>query len=168
MRKGNGAPFEQHYEGLFYFFHEQPDKAYPLLEASSGELLYRWDAIKLLCVILLEKNQGLEAANFMAPFAEVKVKDCDHAYVVASLKLLEGKKRETEALLDEFPPDKLAEFWKTRFEKLRAKTQKLPSDARRVLHRHDNEFLPVGNRLHEDADEGRRSLARYLETLRIS
>jgi hypothetical protein len=168
MRKGNVAPFEQHYEGLFYFFHDQPDKAYPLLEASSSELLYRWDAIKLLCVILLEKNQGIEAANFMAPFAGVKIEDCDHAYVVASLKLLEGKKSETEALLDAFPPDKLAEFWKTRFEKLRAKTQKLPSNSRSVLHRQDGQFLPVGNRLREDTDERRRSLARYLETLRIS
>src|SRR6266850_902736 len=127
LRKGKSNAFEQHYEGLFYFFHEQPDRAYPLLEASSYELIYRWDAIKLLCVILVEKNQVTDATQFMAPFAQVEVKECDHAYVLAWLKLVDGKKLEARALLDQFPSDKLAEFWKPRFEKLRAKTQTLAS-----------------------------------------
>jgi len=127
LRKGKSTAFEQHYEGLFYFFHEQPDRAYPLLEASSYELIYRWDAIKLLCVILVEKNQVADATQFMAPFAQVEVKECDHAYVLAWLKLVDGKKLEARALLDQFPSDKLAEFWKPRFQKLRAKTQTLAS-----------------------------------------
>jgi len=125
LRKGESSAGEQFYEGLYYFFHEQFDKAVPLLEISSAKADYRWNVTRLLAVIALEKNQPQDAERLMAPFAQVEVGDGDysHAYVMISLKLHEGKKTEAGLILDRFPASQLTPFWKSRFEKLRAKIQ---------------------------------------------
>jgi hypothetical protein len=125
LRKGGSSSFEQFNEGLYYFFHEQPDKAVPLLEASSAKAGYQWNVARLLSVIALEKNRPDDAERLMKPYSQAEVEDGDysHAYVAASLKLLEGKKAEARSIIDRFPSGKLSPFWKPRFEKLQAKTQ---------------------------------------------
>jgi hypothetical protein len=123
LRGGKCAPFEQFYEGLMLFFQEEPDKAMPLLDASCVDLAFRWDALKMLAIIQMEKGRTADAARLMEPFLQVEVESCDHAYLMAGLKLQEGKKAEARALLDKFPSGSLPGFWKSRFEKLRAKTQ---------------------------------------------
>jgi hypothetical protein len=123
LRKGKNTPFEQFYKGLFYFLSEQSDKAIPLLEAASVDTTYRWQVTKILAVIQIDKNNAADAARLLNPFLQVEVKECDHAYIMASLKLLAGKNAEAQALLDKFPSASLPSFWKSRFEKLRAKTQ---------------------------------------------
>ena len=127
MRHGANSWFELYYTGIYLFFNGKPDDAAPLLQASSANVEYQWDADKLLAVILLEQGKGAEAARLMEPFATVEVRECDHAYVLASLKLIENKPLEARALLDKFPPESLDEFWKPRFEKLRARAQTTPS-----------------------------------------
>jgi hypothetical protein len=126
-RKGASSGFESHYTGLYYLFHEQPEKAFPFLRASAAELHFRWVDLKLLALILLEKNQPADAAQLMAPFAQVQITDFDHAYVMASLKVVENKPLEARALLERFQPETLPEFWKARFERLMSKTRQLTS-----------------------------------------
>ncbi len=123
MRQGQNSAFEQHFEGVFYFLNEEPDKAFPLLKASSGELTYRWDALKILAVMLIERGQISDAADLMKPFLQVEVKDIDQAYVMASLKLSENKQDEAVSVLNRFPTQQLPDFWKARFDKLRARAQ---------------------------------------------
>lgn len=125
LRHGRLTPFEEFYEGLHYFFQEQPDQAIPLLEAASANPAYEWSVVKLLAVIQLDRNQVADARRLMAPFLQAKVSDtdCDHAYVVAALDLTDGKRSEAAALLDRFPPENLSPFWKPRFEKLRIRIQ---------------------------------------------
>ena len=115
LRSGRSSYFEEFYEGLYYFFHEQPDRAVPLLEASSAKTGYQWNVAKLLSVIALEKNHPDDAKRLMKPYSQVEVEDGDysHAYVAASLKLLEGKKAEARAVLDRFPSGNLSPFWNT-------------------------------------------------------
>jgi hypothetical protein len=55
----------------------------------------------------------------MQPFLEVEVKETDQAYVVASLKLLDGKTNDARAILEKFPAETLSGFWQPRFQKLR-------------------------------------------------
>jgi tetratricopeptide (TPR) repeat protein len=125
LRHGRLTPFEEFYEGLYYFFQEQPDRAVPLLERASVDPTYEWSVVKLLAVIALDRNQVADARRLMAPFLQAKVADtdCDHAYVVAALDLVDGKRAEAAALLDRFPPEKLSVFWRPRFEKLRVQVQ---------------------------------------------
>ena len=127
MRHGYTSGFEAHFSGLYYFFHNQPQEAVPLLKASAGYPEFRWNSDKLLAVIFLDNGQQSTAAELMQPFAELEVKECDHAYIQASFKLLENKPGEARALLDKFPESQLDDFWKPRFEKLRARTQSLAS-----------------------------------------
>jgi hypothetical protein len=125
LRHGQNTPFEEYYEGEFYFFQNQPDKAVPLLEASSANPIYYWNVAKTLTVVQLDGHQTADARRLMKPFLQVPVKkdECDHAYIVASFALLDGKTNEARALLDEFRPDQLNPFWKSRFDQIRAKTQ---------------------------------------------
>ena len=123
MRHGRSTSFEQFYQGVFWFFQEQPDKAAPLLEAATDDLLYRWDATKLLAAIHIERNDPTAAARFMDPYLGVDVKESDQAYVMASIEVWRGRKAESRALLEKFPQKDLSEFWKPRFERLRIQAQ---------------------------------------------
>jgi hypothetical protein len=125
FRGGENNAFEQFYEGLQLFFHEQADRAVPLLEASSVESGFRWNVTRILSAISLERNNSAEAVRLMNPYSEVEVKDGDftHAYVAASLHLLGKEKTKARAILDRFPPNTLSPFWKNRFEKLLEKAQ---------------------------------------------
>jgi hypothetical protein len=122
MRRGQSA-FEQFYEGGHYFFNDQPDKAAPLLEEASADPSFRYKATKLLAIIQLDRHQAAEAVRLMNPFLQLKPEECDQAYIVASLDLLDGKKASVKALLNQFPSENLPAFWRPRFEKLRAEIQ---------------------------------------------
>ena len=121
--RGSQSSFEQFYEGAHYFFHDQPDKAAPLLETAAVYLPYRYDSTKLLAIIQLDRNQPAEAARLMNPYLQIKLEECDQAYIVASLDLLDGRKAEAKVILSQFPPANLSAFWRPRFEKLRAEIQ---------------------------------------------
>jgi hypothetical protein len=123
LRKGKGAPFEDFYEGLYFFGKGDENRAVPLLAAASVDDTYRWSVIKTFAVINLEANRIADAARLMQPFQQVEVTEFDHAYIVASLKFADGKKAEARALLDKFPEATLTPAWQGRFEKLRAKLQ---------------------------------------------
>jgi hypothetical protein len=124
LRRGKGAPFEDFYEGLYYFFHDQPEKAVPLLEQASADTAYDWNITTLFAVVQLDRNQPQEAARLMAPFMQVEVTETDQAYVMASLKLASGDRAGAQALVDKFATPEVAPFWKPRFDKLRAQLQK--------------------------------------------
>jgi len=127
LRHGQNTPFEEYYAGEFYFFQDQPDQAVPLLEASSANPIYYWNVAKMLAVVQLDRHQTADARRLMKPFLQVPVQkgEYDHAYIMASFALIDGKTNEVRALLDEFPSDQdqLNPFWKSRFDQLRAKTQ---------------------------------------------
>ena len=123
LRKGRSNSFEEFYEGLYYFFQEQSDKAIPLLEQASADPVYTWTVTKFFAVIYVDDNQPKDAERLMQPFAQVEVKECDHAYIAASLDWFEGKKADAKMLVDKFDSDSLPPFWKSRFDKLRAKIQ---------------------------------------------
>jgi hypothetical protein len=124
LRKGKSPPFEQFYEGLYYFFHDQTGKAVPLMEQASVDPAYNWSIIKLFAVVQLDQNQPQAAAKLMEPFMQAEITETDQAYVMASLKLAAGKKAEAQSLVDKFATPDLPLFWKSRFEKLRAQLQK--------------------------------------------
>jgi hypothetical protein len=121
LRKGYSSGFEAHYRGVYYFFHGESEKALPCLQAASNFPEYRWPAEKLAAIILLDQGKAMEAAGRMEPFAGMEVKECDYAYILASLKLLQNKPVEARALLEKFPDSDLTDFWKPRFAKLRTK-----------------------------------------------
>jgi hypothetical protein len=123
LRKGKSSSLENFYEGLYFFYQDDATNAAPLLEAASADMGYRWRVTKLFAVIQLDRNQPQEAAQLMQPFLQAEVTGNDQAYVIASLKLSEGKKAEAQALVDKFLSGNLPPFWKTRFEKLNAKIQ---------------------------------------------
>ena len=52
---------------------------------------------------------------------QAEVTESDQAYIIASLKLAEGKKAEAQVILNKFPVQDLTPMWKSRFEKLQAK-----------------------------------------------
>lgn len=122
-RSGRNTSFEQFYEGLYYFFHDQTGKAVPLLEEASGDATYRWSIIKLFAVVQLDQNQPQEAAKLMEPFMQAEITECDQAYIVASLDLAGGKTADAQALVARFGSGDLPPFWKSRFDKIRAKLQ---------------------------------------------
>jgi hypothetical protein len=123
LRKGGNSSFEEYYEGLYFFFDEKAAKAIPLLEVSSADPSYRWNVIKLFAVLELDNNQPQDAEHLMQPFAQVEAADFDLAYVRASLDLFEGKKAAAKMLVDRFDTENLLPFWKSKFDKLRAKIQ---------------------------------------------
>ena len=124
LRKGKDSPFEDYYEGLYYFYRDDVTNAAPLLEAASADANYGWGLTKLFAIIQLDRNQPQEARRLMQPFMKVEVTETDQAYVMASLNLAEGKKAEAQALVDKFSSGDLIPFWKVRFEKLRERIQK--------------------------------------------
>jgi outer membrane PBP1 activator LpoA protein len=121
LRKGRTVPFEAFYEGLYYFARGQPSNALPLLEAASDDETYCWTVIKLFAVMELDENRVADAAGRMKPFREAEITEFDQAYIMASLKLADGKKAEARAILNQFPLEGLSPMWKSRFEKLQAK-----------------------------------------------
>jgi hypothetical protein len=124
LRDGKGSPFEDFYEGLYYFYQNDVTNAVPLLEWASADPVFAWDVTKLFAAIQLDRGQPQEAAKLMQPFMQIPVTDPDQAYVVASLKLAEGKTNEAQALVDQFVTNNPMPFWKTRLEKVRAKIER--------------------------------------------
>ena len=122
-RKGNRSTFESFYAGLYFFYHDHLTNAVPLLEAASANPDYAWTVTKLFAVIQLERNQPQEAVRLMQPFLQIEVRDADQAYIMAALKLTDGKKAEAQALVDKFLSGEPTPFWKARLEKLRMKIQ---------------------------------------------
>ena len=120
LRKGRGAPFEEFYEGLYFFTQGQRSNSVPLLAAASADETYRWSVVKLFAVMELDENHAADAAELMKPFMQAEVTESDQAYIIASLKLAEGKKAEAQAILNKFPPEDLSPMWKSRFKKLQA------------------------------------------------
>ena len=120
-RKGNGTPFEDFYEGVYRFNQGDAKTAVPLLEAASVDYTYRWSVIKLFVVMALDENHIAHAAEKMKPFLQAEVTEFDQAYIVASLKLAEGKPDEARRLLDKFPNSELSPLWQERYAKLREK-----------------------------------------------
>jgi tetratricopeptide (TPR) repeat protein len=123
LRRGKGSPFENFYEGLYYFYHDDVTNAVPRLEAASAYPGFGWDVTKLFAVIQLDRNQPQEAVQLMQPFLQVEVTEADQAYVIASLNLADGKKAEAQALVDKFLSGNPTPFWKAKLEKLREKIQ---------------------------------------------
>ncbi|HEU6446974.1 MAG TPA: tetratricopeptide repeat protein [Verrucomicrobiae bacterium] len=119
MRHGKGTPFENFYEGLFYFFQNDTSNAVPLLEAASEHTDYVWAVTKLFAVIQLDRNRPDEASKLMQPYLQAKITEPDQAYIVARLELAEGKNAEARTIVDNFFSTSMAPYWKQRFEQLR-------------------------------------------------
>ena len=92
MRRGHGAAFEEFYEGLYFFKEGGRTNAVPLLQAAWADETYHWSVTKLFAIMLLDENRPADAAEWMKPFMQADVTEIDQAYIVASLKLAEGKK----------------------------------------------------------------------------
>ena len=69
----------------------------------------------------LDENRAADAAELMKPFMQAEATEFDQAYIMAALKLADGKKAEARALLDKFPTADLTPMWQSRFEKLRTR-----------------------------------------------
>lgn len=123
LRQGNGSPFENFYTGLYFFYQNDMTNAAPLLEAASVSLEFQWGVTKLFAVIQLDRGQPQEAARLMKPFMRTEITEADQAYVIASLRLADGKTNETLSLVSQFLTNCPMPFWQTRFEQLRAKIQ---------------------------------------------
>lgn len=120
LRRGHGTPLEDFYAGLYLFTLRQYSNSVPLLEAAAADGTYRWSVVKIFAVMDLDENRTAEAAGLMKPFLQAEITESDQAYIVAALKLADGKKAEAQAILNKFPPDDLSPMWKARFEKLQA------------------------------------------------
>jgi hypothetical protein len=120
MRRGLGDSFEEFYEGLYFYSQGQRSNSVPLLQAASADETYHWSVVKLFAVIELDENNPAEAARLMKPYMQIEVTEIDQAYIVASLKLAEGKKAEAQAILNKFPLPELSPTWKPKFEKLQS------------------------------------------------
>jgi hypothetical protein len=123
MRNGKASSFLNFYQGSYFFYHDDVTNAVPLLEQASTDPAYSWDVIKIFSTMELDRDQPAEAARLMQPYLQAVVTDFDQAYIVASLKLSEGKTNEALVLTDEFLTNSPPPFWETRLEKLRAKIQ---------------------------------------------
>ena len=123
MRAGRQTPFENFYQGLSCFYRNDQSNAVPLLEAASADADYTWEVTKLFAVIQLDRNQPQDAARLMQPYLKAEITEPDHAYIMARLKLADGKTAEAQALVDKFLPVEMTPYWKTRFGQLQAKIQ---------------------------------------------
>ena len=121
MRRAKGSSFEDFYEGLYDFYHDDTTNAVPLLEAASADPAFQWNVTKLFATLQLDWDRPQEAARLMQPYMQAEVTDVDQAYVVAALKLANGKTNEAQALVDKFLTNNPPPFWKIRLEKLQAK-----------------------------------------------
>lgn len=115
--------FEDYYEGMYFFYQNQWDTAAPLLASASSDEQYRWNSVKLVSVIELEKGNPQKAEELMQPFAAADVTDYDQAYVMASLDLWKTNKVQARTLAEKYNPSDLPPFWKSRFQKLDAQIQ---------------------------------------------
>jgi hypothetical protein len=120
-RRGAGTPFEDFYEGLYFFSRGEAAKSIPLLQAAGADQTYRWSVVKFFAVMELEANQTADAEVLMKTFLAAEVTESDQAYIIASLKLAEGKTNEARVLVDKFSTGDLSPMWKARFEKLQAR-----------------------------------------------
>jgi tetratricopeptide (TPR) repeat protein len=122
MRKSGNVPFEEFYEGLYFFKQGQRTNAVPLLQAATVDDRYRWSVTKLFAIMLLDENRAADAADWMKPFMQADVTEIDQAYIVAALELAGGGEAEARALLGKFPSEAENQslVGKARFEKLRA------------------------------------------------
>jgi hypothetical protein len=123
LRHGKGSPFEDFYEGIYLFYHNDQTNAVPLLEAASASPDFQWGVTKLFAIIQLDRNQPQEAARLMQQFMQAKVTETDQAYIIASLRLADGNKAGALSLVNQFSTNGLTPFWHARFEILRAKIQ---------------------------------------------
>jgi hypothetical protein len=119
--RGRNVPFEEFYAGLYFFTRGQTSNSVPLLVAASADGNYRWNVTKLFAIMALDENRVADAAGQMKPFMQAEVTEFDQAYIMASLKLADGKTAEAQAILSKFPQPDLSPMWKSRFEKLEAK-----------------------------------------------
>lgn len=115
--------FDNYYEGLYYFYNGQTEKAIKLLEAASSDANYHWNVVKLFATLQLDWNKPQEAEKLMAPFKNAPVTEMDQAYVMASLDLVEGKTNDALALWKKFTATNLPPFWQSRFDKFGARIQ---------------------------------------------
>jgi hypothetical protein len=122
MRDGSSTPFENFYEGLYFFKQGERTNAVPLLQAAWMDETYRWSVTKLFSIMLLDENRAADAAEWMKPFMQADITETDQAYILASLKLADGNKSEARAILGKFPSEEEDQsiVGKARFEKLRA------------------------------------------------
>ena len=120
MRGGVNTGWEQYHRGLYYLIRHQNKKAVEFLSAVSGDPNYHWIVLKYFAALDLDAGDLPHAAGLMKPYLQMDVTDGDQAYLVASLKLAEGKPAEARALLDKFSAATLTPFWRSRFEKLQA------------------------------------------------
>jgi tetratricopeptide (TPR) repeat protein len=123
MRKGRGTPFENYYEGLYYFYRDDQTNAVPFLEAAAANFEYIWEVTKMFAIIRLDRNHPQEAAQLMQPFLQAEITEPDHAYIVACIKLADGRKADARALADKFPSRDMTPYWRARFEQLKARIQ---------------------------------------------
>lgn len=114
------SQFEDFYEGVYLFTKGDTDHAIPLLQAASTADDYHWSVVKIFSVMYLEANRAADAGKLMQPFMQAEVTEPDQAYILAGLKLADGKKAEARALLDKFPAASLSPMWQSRYEKMRA------------------------------------------------
>ena len=119
MRKGKGAPFEDFYEGVYYYTKGDNARAIPLLQAAGKNDAYRWSVIKIFAVMELDQNRIADVEQQMKPFMQADVTEFDQAYIMAALKLADGQKKEARALLDKFSTNGLSARWQSRVKKLR-------------------------------------------------
>jgi hypothetical protein len=122
MRHGQ-SKFEDYYEGLYFFYHDQWNDAVPRLQSASTEMSYRWNVTELIAVIELEKGDPRNAENLMKPYEGAPVADEIEAYVIASLDLRNGDKAKAKALVQEYDSTNVPPFWKSRLDKLNAELQ---------------------------------------------
>ncbi len=123
MRQGKKTPFESFYEGLYYYYANDPTNAIPLLENSSADTGYVCEVTKLFAVFQLDRGQPQEAARLMQPYLQAEIIEPEHAYIIARLKLADGKIAEARMLADKFLSVEMAPYWHKRFEQLEAEIQ---------------------------------------------
>jgi hypothetical protein len=122
MRRSE-SKFEDYYEGLYFFYHNQWETAIPLLESASTDDIYRWKVTELIAVIELEKGDPKNAENLMRPYAGAPVADYIEAYILASLDISNGKRAEAKGMGEKYASQNVPPFWKSRFDKLDAELQ---------------------------------------------
>jgi hypothetical protein len=120
LRHGHGTYFEFYHEGFYRFVKGDSQGATPFLQAATNDPDYDWEATKLLAIIALDQKRNEDATALMEPFMQAPVTGFDQAYIMASIKLAQGKTNEARTLLDKFPDASLSPWWTNRFEKLRS------------------------------------------------
>ncbi len=120
LRHGSNTGFENYHAGLYYLINHQDKKAIPFLSAASADPAYHWTVLKYFAALDLDIGDTAHAAELMQPYMGADVTDGDQAYILASLKLADGKSDEARKLLEKFSAADLTPFWQGRFEKLQA------------------------------------------------